>query len=190
MDLRIASRSALASSVGTQHHMLVSKTQANALRHACKDCARDLTAEAIASGVVEMSQLQWHDHQHMLFAAGPLNATADVMPKSQRRQMQDWSSLPSYFTSDMWEFLTNRSHCTASKLDAIVSFAVKGGLRLPSENTAKIMTGTWLVCTEGPSNFLSSEQKLVYLRHLKSAFHQQRKRVITDTQCAKPPRQT
>jgi hypothetical protein len=160
--------------------MLVSKTQANALREAAKDCFEvgHVAPEWIATAVVQMSSLSWHDHTHLLFAAGPFNESADASAKQPpRRQLQDWAALPSYFTAELWAFLKDSKINQATKLDALVNFAVKGGLRLPTENTLKIMTSTWLVCTEGPSTFLGSEQKLVFLKHLKAVFQQQRKRV-------------
>ena len=177
MQLRLATRVSLAEASGTTHHAAVSKTQAIALRQACADTVAMLDADSVASMVVLLTKLGWHISAHCEFATGVLAAKVDVRAASgPRRRQQDYRGLPQYFTASLWAFLTDRKHMSPAKLDALLCFGIKGGLRLPNEHTFKILTSTWILVSEMDCDLLSNDQKITFLRHCKSCFSSLRKR--------------
>lgn len=154
---------------------MVSKTQAGAIRAAVAHAlASDMSAEATAQAAIAITGIKWHLRAHCEFAVGPLEATTVLARK--RRNVQDWLAIPTYFTEHVWSFLGSRDNPSPSKLDLILTFAFRGGLRLPSEATSKLMTSTWLITSEPHLDTLSTDQKMVYLQHAKKAFLSMRKR--------------
>lgn len=159
-------------------HSLVSKTQAVALRSILADAA--LSPEEAADVVLKVGGLKWHIAAHAVFACGPLDAAASASAsevKRSRRAVQDFQALPVYFTEALWQLLCSKAMPTV-KLDALLMFAFKAGMRLPAENTSKLLCSTWLVSSETQEDrdLFTASQKQLYLKHLKAAFHSLRKR--------------
>ena len=160
---------------GTAHHGVVSKTQATALRAAViQATSAGMSAEVGAQAVIAVTRIQWHLTAHCDFAIGPLDTI--VAPTKRRRCVQDWLALPTYFTASMWAFLADTKQSSPAKLDLILAFGNRGGLRLPSEATSKLMTSIWLIVSEPHLDSVAADQKLVYLRHAKQCFNNLRRR--------------
>lgn len=139
----------------------ISKTQAVALRQACLDAtsAGSLGPEEASQCVLELAKCKWHTQAHFAYATGPLSA--EKLATKARRPMQDWQSLPAYFPDELWALLAGSSTTSTGKLEAILTFAAKGGLRLPSEGTIKLLTSIWLLTAEKQADLLSACQKQV-----------------------------
>ena len=168
-------RLALDHASGTAHHGVVSKTQATALRAAViQATSAGMSAEVGAQAVIAVTRIQWHLTAHCDFAIGPLDTI--VAPMKRRRSVQDWLALPTYFTASMWAFLADTKQSSPAKLDLILAFGNRGGLRLPSEATSKLMTSIWLIVSEPHLDSVAADQKLVYLRHAKQCFNNLRRR--------------
>ena len=168
-------RVALAHASGTAHHGVVSKTQATALRAAViQATSAGMSAEVGAQAVIAVTRIQWHLTAHCDFAIGPLDTIVATMKR--RRSVQDWLALPTYFTDSMWAFLADTKQSSPAKLDLILAFGHRGGLRLPSEATSKLMTSIWLILSEPHLDSVAADQKLVYLRHAKQCFNNLRRR--------------
>ena len=168
-------RVALAHASGTAHHGVVSKTQATALRAAViQATSAGMSAEVGAQAVIAVTRIQWHMTAHCDFAIGPLDTIVATMKR--RRSVQDWLALPTYFTDSMWAFLADTKQSSPAKLDLILAFGHRGGLRLPSEATSKLMTSIWLILSEPHLDSVAADQKLVYLRHAKQCFNNLRRR--------------
>ena len=160
---------------GTAHHGVVSKTQATALRAAViQATSAGMSAEVGAQAVIAVTRIQWHLTAHCDFAIGPLDTIVATMKR--RRSVQDWLALPTYFTDSMWAFLADTKQSSPAKLDLILAFGHRGGLRLPSEATSKLMTSIWLILSEPHLDSVAADQKLVYLRHAKQCFNNLRRR--------------
>ena len=168
-------RLALDHASGTAHHGVVSKTQATALRAAViQATSAGMSAEVGAQAVIAVTRIQWHLTAHCDFAIGPLDTIVATMKR--RRSVQDWLALPTYFTASMWAFLADTKQSSPAKLDLILAFGNRGGLRLPSEATSKLMTSIWLIVSEPHLDSVAADQKLVYLRHAKQCFNNLRRR--------------
>jgi len=147
-------RSALEKADGTPLFAVVSKTQAAALRAASTEAKPTLTADESASVVLELGSLNWQHTAHAEFATGPFGLEDEQDRKRARRVVQDWLALPAYFTDELWSFMLSKSNSQSAKLDAMLTFALRGGLRLPSEATSKIMPSSWLILAEPDSSLL------------------------------------
>ena len=168
-------RLALDHASGTAHHGVVSKTQATALRAAViQATSAGMSAEVGAQAVIAVTRIQWHLTAHCDFAIGPLDTI--VATTKRRRSVQDWLALPTYFTASIWAFLADTKQSSPAKLDLILAFGNRGGLRLPSEATSKLMTSIWLIVSEPHLDSVAADQKLVYLRHAKQCFNNLRRR--------------
>ena len=157
-------------------HAVVSKTQAGALRELLRSAK--LAADEVAEVVLVASKLKWQNFAHFTFATSTLSSEAADVAASQRRRrvMQDWVALPAYFSKTLWDLLASDVG-PAGKLDAILQFGARGGLRLPSEGTIKTLTTVWLLVTQEDCVDLTFDQKLVYLKHVKGRFASIRKKM-------------
>lgn len=179
LDARVsAARQALEVASGSGHHGIVSKTQAAAIRQAISDALQILTPDTTAALVLTLSGLKWELHAHFQFATGPLQTASDCVGRKRRRNVQDWLALPSYFTQSMWNMLGDETRGASEKLDIMLNFAFRGGLRLPSEQTSKMITSIYLIMTQPKDmiGLLSVDQKMVYLKHVKAMLSACKKR--------------
>ena len=132
--------------------------------------------------ILAIMDLKWANPAHAEFAMSPVDMAAGAFAekasgtKQARRSVQDWRALPSYFTQELWNVLGSSAPADA-KLEAMLSFGLRGGLRLPSEPTVKLLNSVWLIAMEGVRvDLVDAATKLLYLSHVKASFQAMRRR--------------
>lgn len=118
--------------------------------------------------VLDPSGLLWHSSEHVGIAMEAFATIASQRPCKRRRSQQCWLTLLSYIDDEMWVFLQGQSTSTA-KLATIIGFALRTGLRLPSEHSLKRLCSLWLVTSEDADGLrnMSADTKVAMMRHVR-----------------------
>ena len=146
-------------------HEAASQTQRIALIEVIKRSS--LTVGELA----ELSELAlgvaWagDDSRHVAAALVPSS-------KGMRRNMQDYQNLHEFFVQSEWDAIMHASATLASRLEVILSRAMKLGCRCPSEHTLQHMTSLLLVLCEPADrlSFLTAAQKSDMMAHVRADF--------------------
>lgn len=159
-----AARLLLETVAGKAAHEAASRTQCIALLEVIKRSSLSV------GELVELSELAlevaWvgDDSKHVAEALVPSS-------KAVRSDMQDYQHLHEFFLQSEWDAMLDASATFDSRLEVIVSRAVKLGCHCPSEFTLKHMTSLLLVLCAPADRlpFLTAAQKGDMKRHLKAA---------------------
>ena len=160
-----AARILLEGCVGQPTFPSASRLQALALCEIVKKSNLSIQERAEVQSLVAAVRWVPEDLQAILVALEP------SQPKTvSRNAMQDFTNLHEYFTEEEWIRLGNESLGMSVKMDTILGRVISLGCRCPSEPTVKRMTSLMLAVAEPREKLgaMSSEQKLVSMRHLKN----------------------
>ena len=174
-----ATRLALTEAVGQHHHGHISKLQAGALQSLFRDATLDADQRAAIGSMVLKMQWAVPADMHAVLDSLASHAAPAPPPKRARRNCQNYAALSNYFPETLWEFLTSNAPYSA-KLQEILTFAFKLGLRLPTEPCTKWLTSLWLVLCEPPAGLqrMTELDKHLQYNHVKSTLHAQRARLV------------
>jgi hypothetical protein len=118
---------------------------------------------------VMVAEVRWagSDMDAIMEALSP----ADDKAKN-RNAMQNFQSLPEFFTTDDWRVLQDVQGSMATKRDIIISRSCQLGLRSPAEQTIKYMTSLLLVLCEPVDSLcqMPSSMKHDLMRFTKTTF--------------------
>ena len=150
------------------------------------NAAVDLDEAAKAELSAMIVEVRWASVDDANLVLGSLmTPTRNMLPlaRRSRRGLQDFTCVHGYLTQESWDMLRS-SMPMQNKLQILLQAAQRVGLRLPTEHTMKWITCVWLyVCfDEDELVRMPTDQKLVYFRHVKSAFDTLR-RGLVDPPC-------
>ena len=170
-----ACRLVLEEQAGKPNHEAISKLQAAALADAIAAAGLSSTDAAAMSGkVVAMA---WAAQTDLAMVLQSLTAGVGTGPtaKRQRRGCQLFTAITNYIPDCIWEVLTSDAPSSA-KLAALMQFAARLGMRLPSEPTVKWLASVWIVCSEPPEALarMAEVDKRMLFMHVKANFVQLR----------------
>jgi hypothetical protein len=169
LGVRMARQALEETSCDPWKHAAVSKSQASSLRAAI--AGTRLGVHDVSAIVLEITKLKWAHQAHMSYAMGTLQMDQPTSAtRMARRENQDWSAVISYFTKNVWDILLDKSMSSNTKMNVMIEFCIRGGLRLPTEATSKLLCSLWVLKSEDNAKLLTIDQKLVYLKHWKMAF--------------------
>ena len=90
----------------------------------------------------------------------------------KRRHCQDYTAIHLYFSAEQWSILLDHSTPSDVKLTAMLSHAMRLGLRLPTEPTSKWLTSLWCVVSTESLDLVRMDltTKALKLRQVKQQF--------------------
>lgn len=187
-----AARLLLQRAQGAPNHASLSYIQASAVVEGLR--GMKVSAELAASLAERVLEVKFadDDSRRVLAALQPAEA-----PSGQRRASQDYEAIVNYATQDsvlMFSFPTPNTHTrppskemltalsapgtgSSAQLDIVLRHMLNLGCRCPTENTMKLVTSWWLVCSETPEMLMSMQGATKYstLRAAKRSFDQLRR---------------
>lgn len=180
-----ASRLFLEGQVGKGTHKAVSQVQANALSSML--ASANLSDVEKADLTTLICDVKWASPDEATTVVSVLlqtGAKAGPLPEAKRRRgLQDFTAVHGYLTQEQWDQLGSDIPGT-SKLHLLMQAVQRLGLRLPTEHTSKWLTCLWMHCSHTAGSILGmpAEQKVTYLKHVKSSFDGLR-RSLVDPPC-------
>ena len=114
-------------------------------------CCSTLTLEQAADCNKKLRQQPWSDGERAeLFelVASRINQGPAAAARS-RSGMQDYASLPEYFSKAQWEQLTDTSTNASTKMEQLLLHVCKLGCERPSESTSQLVAAIFLFISEG-----------------------------------------
>ena len=171
---------ALETTAGTPQYNAVSKTQSAAIAAQLLTAQAVLTAEEKADLTVSVCSMKWADEAHVASVLSHLTTDEPQhkLAGQRRRGLQKFTEILNYGDDAFWVALTSADTGSTTKLQCIMSLAIRLGLRLPSEPTLKALCSAWVVATHPASSLHVMEQqtKSVFFKHVKVAFDNLRRR--------------
>ena len=165
-------RFVLAESENTEHHRILSAAQAAAIMETVQS-TESLTATMKAEMCGMIVSIKWHNEQDrsMVLATFAPPTTARMPPGKRRRAGQDFGAIHHYGDEQFWE-TWSKPMSSPAKLSTLLQFAIRLGLRCPTEPTIKWLTSMWVCSTTTFDELQSMDPvtKSIMLKHVKANF--------------------
>lgn len=158
------------------HYVALSKIQAVAVADMIS-AANDLSNETKSELANIVIKMRWAEPAHCDLVLQRLVASDVERPAGakRRRLQQDYKQIYLYLTGAMWDALKGSSSPDA-KLSALLQHALRLGLRLPSEPTAKMIASIWQLTTCEDPGTIDNVTKAIRYQRVKDDFDALRRR--------------
>ena len=158
------------------HYLALSKIQAVAVADMIS-AANDLSNETKSELANIVIKMRWAEPAHCDLVLQRLIASDVERPagSTRRRLQQDYKQIYLYLTGAMWDALKGSSS-PDTKLSALLQHALRLGLRLPSEPTAKMIASIWQLTTCEDPGTIDNVTKGIRYQWVKDDFDALRRR--------------
>ena len=167
---RIGTARLLLDGLSGASHVVASQTQSAALVATIKQQS-SISLDERAALQVLVAEVRW--------AADDLTKVMLALQQDEkaRQPMQNYQSMPEFFTAEDWFAMLDAKQPLAAIRDVVFSRAVALGLRCPSEQTLKWFTSFVIVLSEPSPIQMPANQKHDLMIYVKNAFKQHVRRV-------------
>ena len=148
----------------------IRKQQVLSLKHMFQ--SRRFTPAEAEQLAEALNSIQWDPVELVELQAELLSKDTDSLTGLSRRPLQDYTSMHNFMTTDVWDRLQSKERQQRDGLDVLLLFAIRLGLRCPTEATYQTIACIHMLAQDGLSNVqqMTLDQRLAQVRSVKSCF--------------------